>query len=388
MLKKLGIIVVVLVLTLGVVWYQVNGINQSSNTSFNTSPNQVGTKVLSLDVAGFRGGPSRPVAIQLWYPTAKSGDITAPYFVDQGVLEAVIEEGYYFQTKENLTKWGSLTVNATLGATPLNDAHKYPVLFLSPGLGVIKQNYGLMAAKLARWGYIVVTVDHAYNGPMRTKAGEIISYNDDPNTGEPDFDLETEKRAHDLIEIVNAFKNGTTPEIKAIIDGMDFDKIGALGHSLGGLVAFEACSIDARFKACVNLDGAPQGTFPKNGIGKPAMMLASNPRYSREELIAKGRDPDTWGKGDGFRQQWLDIYALRSDAKGYQYTVDGTGHMSFSDAAFVMPDTITRFGGDLTDFNEVSNALNVAMRRFFDAYLKEQGTFGDGSLEDLKIIHE
>jgi hypothetical protein len=48
----------------------------------------------------------------------------------------------------------------------------------------------------------------------------------------------------------------------------------------------------------------------------------------------------------------------------------GTGHLTFSDAPFVMPDTITRFGGKLVPFPRAHALLCRLLVAFFDAHLR------------------
>ena len=137
------------------------------------------------------------------------------------------------------------------------------------------------------------------------------------------------------------------------------------------------------------MDGGPQATFPKTGIGKPALFLSSDPQYSDEELEAKGRDPVTWReKAEGFRRDWQRIFDLREGTEGYYLLVRGTGHLSFSDAPQVMPNTITRFGGDLTDFELATRAILTSVRKFFDVYLKGEGNFDPEDLrEETGVIY-
>ena len=51
---------------------------------------------------------------------------------------------------------------------------------------------------------------------------------------------------------------------------LDFSRIAAVGHSLGGMAAIRACQLDTRIKACVNQDGGtPDGVFLQYPAAKP-----------------------------------------------------------------------------------------------------------------------
>jgi hypothetical protein len=56
-----------------------------------------------------------------------------------------------------------------------------------------------------------------------------------------------------------------------------------------------------------------------------------------------------------------------------------TGHMSFSDAPFVMPDTITRFGGELLDALRTREILS----RILLAFLGEQLQGSEDTIADV-----
>ncbi|HWG33999.1 MAG TPA: hypothetical protein VN650_07505, partial [Gemmatimonadaceae bacterium] len=48
----------------------------------------------------------------------------------------------------------------------------------------------------------------------------------------------------------------------------------------------------------------------------------------------------------------------------------GTGHMSYSDAPFVMPTTITRFGGTVIDASRGFEIISAYTRAFLDRYVR------------------
>jgi pimeloyl-ACP methyl ester carboxylesterase len=60
---------------------------------------------------------------------------------------------------------------------------------------------------------------------------------------------------------------------------LDLNRVASMGHSAGGANATLACQLDARFKACLSLDGAmpPFAVFPENPDGnwftQPVLLL-------------------------------------------------------------------------------------------------------------------
>jgi pimeloyl-ACP methyl ester carboxylesterase len=60
---------------------------------------------------------------------------------------------------------------------------------------------------------------------------------------------------------------------------LDLTRVAAAGHSAGGAFAARACQLDARFRACISLDGAlpPVSAFPefpdKKRLQQPVLLL-------------------------------------------------------------------------------------------------------------------
>ena len=157
---------------------------------------------------------------------------------------------------------------------------------------------------------------------------------------------------------------------------VDWSKIGALGHSVGGLVAIATCEADHRVHACANLDGgvaapdrAPLADFVATGITTPALFLRSKPLYSAADFARRGITREEWEKrGEGGRIV-LDSLVARSRGPLWIASVAGTGHLSFSDAPWVMPSTIARFGGKVIEPARGLNVTGSTLRSFFDQEL-------------------
>jgi hypothetical protein len=118
--------------------------------------------------------------------------------------------------------------------------------------------------------------------------------------------------------------------------------VAAVGHSIGGTAALEACRLDARIGACVNIDGDSFGMFP-SGVGRPFLVIHQKPVYPDSkpdgQLAKMGREIDA---------TWRGIIAKGHDPV-VRLAVRGTQHLSFSDAPFVRPSLVTEGGGILTD---------------------------------------
>jgi hypothetical protein len=186
-------------------------------------------------------------------------------------------------------------------------------------------------------------------------------------------------------------------KISSIFKGrLNPDQIGAIGHSVGGAVAYNLAINDDRVKAAVDLDGAVYLT-PKESLAKmaPFLMLASDNYHlqaiqSRSPLMKTLEEMD-----DVERKITLEIYGSEEaydtayskaqqnvigltevlDASGTLFTIEGSDHMKFIDIGLFIGVQRLResigIGGktDPARCLEVTKAITLA---FFDRHLKDE----------------
>jgi dienelactone hydrolase len=254
----------------------------------------------------------------------------------------------------------------------LPSGHRFPLILFSPGLGITRSNYTAFAEELASHGYIVVSMDNPYGGLTVLPDGRILSADDDPaNVDESAMPAHLDAYVADAVFVMRELEHSQKDAPVQFADSIDPGKIGMFGHSLGGAAALEACRSAEQFKACVDLDGAPFGKVLVEGVQKPVMLLLERPDYSDADLAAKGRtreQSEAMGrKGDAM---WAAVASNKGGVPVYKVKILGTGHLSFSDAPFVMPDTITRFGGRILDPQTTFDRISVYLLAFFDHYLE------------------
>jgi len=122
---------------------------------------------------------------------------------------------------------------------------------------------------------------------------------------------------------------------------LDFSRIAAVGHSLGGMAAIRACQLDTRIKACVNQDGGtPDGVFLQYPAAKPLkqpfLFIEATPAitFTDQQLAERGITRADWDRNaqavaDAQERQFRDSLG---DSYKVQVRAPGMNHMSFGDA--------------------------------------------------------
>ena len=113
----------------------------------------------------------------------------------------------------------------------------------------------------------------------------------------------------------------------------------------------------------------PMAEFVRHGVHKPILFLRSQPLYDDTTLARRGMTREQWEKrGEGGRIAFDSLTARSPDSLTIAF-VAGTGHFSFSDAPFVMPTAITRFGGRIIAPRRGWEVITAALRAYFSENL-------------------
>ncbi|MFJ6776096.1 alpha/beta hydrolase family protein, partial [Kitasatospora sp. NPDC091257] len=181
-----------------------------------------------------------------------------------------------------------------------------PLLLLGHGRKGGRSNCTALAEELAAHGYLVAAVDHTYDAAaVEFPDGRLVLsvLPEDP----PDWDAaerqEIAARVGDLRFVIGELTGRRLPF------RIDEERIGVLGHSMGGAAAAEALRQDRRLRIGLDLDGGLFGSpVPELGLDRPFLLLTSLD------------DHDTW-------QRWREHHR----AWGRQLRTLGAGHLSFTD---------------------------------------------------------
>ncbi|MFE9407020.1 alpha/beta hydrolase family protein [Streptomyces sp. NPDC006530] len=203
--------------------------------------------------------------------------------------------------------------HARSGARPAPGSH--PLVVLSPGFGAPRYSLTTLAEELASRGYVVASLDHAYEsvgtsfpgGRLLTCVACTAMENGAPGS------RVTGARTADVSYLLDRL-TGPHPAWRHA-GAIDKGRIGMAGHSIGGAAAVAAMARDGRIGAGVNMDGAFWDVLPLTGLdGRPFMMLGADDGHRPG---GKDRTWDAmWPALDGWKR-WL--------------TVAGAEHLTFSD---------------------------------------------------------
>jgi predicted dienelactone hydrolase len=253
--------------------------------------------------------------VSMYYPAIPATGRRAPYLsaaeASALLTFAGLDSAIPAATFANTTTW------ARTDAAPLHG--RYPLVVLSPGFSVPRHELTGLAVDLASHGFVVASVDHAYESQATAFPGGILPCVacDGLNAGTISRPTIVHGRALDVSFVINQVtgKHAAWP-LAGLIDAR---RIGMAGHSIGGDAAPATMTLDRRVLAGVSMDGPFSPLVPATGLRHRPFMLLGD-----EDAEAPGVDPtwdQSWPNLDGWKR-WL--------------TVSGADHYTFTDLDFLV----------------------------------------------------
>lgn len=341
-----------------------------------TGPFQVGTEVRHLvdphrrETLSSNPSDPRELMIQIWYPVDPSfrGEL-APY------------------RNKQVTNWRTaqlalVKTNAYLSAPLALAQPSYPVLVFSPSWSGQRVQNTFQIQELASHGYVVVGMDHPYGSDVtvfpdgrivRTKlgVGEDYSSQEAFEHFVQEAEQQVKVRAEDARFVVDKLEEFNRQDPKGLLTGkLDLNRIGIFGHSLGGSVAAQACWLDARFKAALDMDGMVAGESALEGSRCPTFfMMEDNVLPARTTIPSLSPRDRRVAEFDYEQAAMMEVSLNKSG--GYRMVVQGTTHRNFSDSPFFSPlKSLTGAGPIAT--TRCSQIVNQYSLAFFDQTLRGQ----------------
>jgi predicted dienelactone hydrolase len=344
----------------------------------------------SRDEAYAGAGVRRQVRVNAWYPASRTPGLPlAPYLLEG--LSDVRSLASLAQSPGAYDHLAGVETHAQFEAPPAASPARFPLLIFSHGFTGHASGYTALLEDLASHGYVVLSVVHPYEAMAATLAdGTTVTAVDASGQfrqsirdvfsewGKEDQAMAAVTATTDHAEQVRRLRGylSTLPQTNRVLrrwvddtafalDSLaslpagstgarltariDMTRVGAFGHSMGGVTSAQFCVEDARCRAALNLDGIPQyGQMIDRPARRPFLMVYS---------ARAGRT----GASDAIYRQ--------STAPYYRVDVRDTKHLEFSDMPF--------WGGPLRDrgaFGAIAptraaEITRTIVREFFDQEL-------------------
>jgi dienelactone hydrolase len=356
-----------------------------------TGPFAIGTKTVHLkDVKRkelhVAEETHRELLVQVWYPAKK-----VPFPQKSPYLTDII----HFTQKNSSKKLRPLLfflkhalprTTYSLQDAPLRESYdKYPLIIFCHGLGSYCSFYTAQLEELASNGYIVIGINHPYIAyvthfpdgrtiPLHSKFK--LSIKNVIEDGLEDQVKLLEEEVQTLVNDVSFVLDELSDQLKEWASIIDKDRIGIMGHSLGGAVAAEACRKDQRLCAGMSLDGSILEETAVRGFAKPFMFLVgtllNRIEYPEKKLLELKISKAEWDKiTEKYKQRIHRLCTLLGE-QGHYRAIPGAGHFSFTDISLASP-TLTRYlSWDLGIHSvEVTQAVNTSILTFFNTHLSK-----------------
>jgi predicted dienelactone hydrolase len=281
-----------------------------------SGPFAVGREVLHL-VDRSRSDPwvpprARELMVSMFYPAAAAVAVPGRPALYLSVAEARLLIDDRGATGLIAPEGLSATRTAAVPAAPARRG-RYPLVVLSPGFTLHRHTLTHLAEELASRGYVVATVDHAYESAGTDFPGgrtlTCTACIETGGQGTAGYARVATGRARDLSFVLDRLTGDRPAWRHARL--IDRGRIGMAGHSIGGNATAVTMAADPRVRAGINMDGGFAEPVPAGGLnGRPFLLLGAPSAVPATSWL---RD---WPVLDGWKR-WLDVI--------------GSGHLDFTD---------------------------------------------------------
>ena len=324
----------------------------------------------------------RELMVQIWYP-AEGGENyqRAPHvtFPKKSISSIAKTAGLPASFGNHGTQ---LVSNSVFGLSPIQN-EKFPLILFSHGDGGLLTQNTSQVEELVSNGYIVIACNHTYNASITfDKSGNPIPYKQNVSWNEQAqyhkkyyTNLLINYRYQDLAFLLQTLKQNSLNDgsVNPFKNNIDFENVGAMGHSMGGGTTYITMLKNNEVKAGVALDGWFFGLLNEDAqtnTKKPFLHIG------QEQFLDKDIEGDINFSNDGKRN--FDIYntLLATNKESYGVYIKNSLHYSYTDmkliynqnAPFALPlDSL----GEV-DKKIVDQVMDKTVLDFFNYSLKGQ----------------
>ncbi|MGC4879207.1 alpha/beta hydrolase family protein [Micromonospora sp. DT43] len=255
-----------------------------------TGPYRVGTVPLHLrdrsrpePLAG--PGRYRELMVSVWYP---AGDVRryplAPWMGAASMRTLLGSAGF-----DPDAVLAPLTAGHE-GAPVRRPGRRLPVVLYSHGAGSHRSDTTIIVQELASHGYVVVTVDHTYDGFGEFPDGRVT-------VQEEQFDSTPWTYTRDVrfvLDQIAELAAGGNPDVDhaplpaGLGASLDLSRIGMFGWSKGGTATALTMGTDRRVRAGLSLDGPMVSQpMPTADLYRPFMLMTAESTRAAEPAVAE-----------------------------------------------------------------------------------------------------
>lgn len=279
---------------------------------------------------------------------------------------------------------------------PADGGGKYPLIVFSHGAFGIKTGNTSTFMELASNGYVVCSIDHPYHSLFtvdtdghrtlvdRAFLQGVMDLNGGKYDEETGFKLQEKWMSlriadiHFVLDTILAKTQSAGSD--AVYQMIDGEKIGLMGHSLGGESGAQVARERSDIGAVVNLDSDLHGEYLGIADGKYVMNDKIYPVPLLNVLT------DTTERLIAAVPNGQDVVAVKhvtaTAPNAFEVHVEGTDHMSVTDLPLVSPFFVSvinaaapKGGGQERNPLATIEKVNAVVLAFFNAYLKGEGVF-------------
>ena len=326
----------------------------------------------------------RELMVQIWYP-AKGGENyqKAPHvtFPEKAISSIARTAGLPTSFGKHGTQ---LTSNSVFGLLPIQNK-KFPLILFSHGDGGLLTQNTSQVEELVSNGYIVIACNHTYNASITfDKKGNSIPYKQNVSWNEQAqyhkkyyTNLLINYRYQDLAFLLKVLKQNKFDDgsVNPFQNNINFEKVGAMGHSMGGGTTYIAMLKNHQIKAGVALDGWFFGLLEadaKTNTKKPFLHLG------QEQFLDTNIEGDINFSKDGKRNFEIYNNILETNEESYGVYIKNSLHYSYTDMKLIYnqgaPLALPLDSLGEVDKNIVDYVLDKTILDFFN-YVFQNTTF-------------
>ncbi|MEU4474068.1 acetylhydrolase [Micromonospora sp. NPDC023888] len=176
------------------------------------------------------------------------------------------------------------------GAPVRHPGRRLPVVLYSHGAGSHRSDTTIVVQELASHGYVVVTVDHTYDGFGEFPDGRVTVREEDFHATPWSYTEDARFVLDQIVEIAA----GRNPDVEhaplpaGLGAALDLSRIGMFGWSKGGTATALTMGTDRRIRAGLSLDGPMVSQpLPSADLYRPFMLMTAEFTQTAEPAVAE-----------------------------------------------------------------------------------------------------